>query len=318
MPIRFPFVRVPLILALLLGAPASAQAPDTGDLPALRERALELVNRERRERDLEPLQLEDRLDRAAQAHAEDMLARDFFAHESPDGATVQDRYVDAGGSRWRLVAENIGRCRGCPAPPTAEDVERNHRGWMDSPGHRENILREGLSHFGFGVAVRDGDEFAVQTFSGPGRSRGLQPGEQAEALAPDEHTARAVRLINRVREREGARPLEASDALAAAARRLAPEKDVAEFELGRAGDPLEAIPSGERGRWRSVAVLAAGCGGCGAAPNRADVRAFRDQWLEDPGQRGRLLDPDLTHLGFRVAADGQGAKVAIAILGSAR
>lgn len=318
MPLGRSSIRFPLLVALLLCGPAAAQTPDTGDLPALRERALELVNRERRERDLEPLRLEDRLDEAAQAHAEDMLARDFFAHESPEGDTVQDRYREAGGSRWRLVAENIARCRGCPAPPTPEDVERNHRGWMDSPGHRENILREGLSHFGFGIAVRDGNEFAVQTFSGPGRPRGLQPGEQAEALAPDEHTSQAVRLINRARERQGAPALEASDALATAAQRLAPETDVAEFDLGRAGDPLDAIPSGERARWRSVTVLAAAGGGCGAEPTVADVRAFREQWLDDPGQRGRLLDPDLTHLGFRLAADGEGAKVAIAILGSAR
>src|SRR3712207_4473522 len=75
---------------------AGAQAPD--NLDALRQRALELVNRARAEHGLSRLELERNLDEAAQSHAQDMLRRSYFAHSSPEGGTVQDRYIAAGGS----------------------------------------------------------------------------------------------------------------------------------------------------------------------------------------------------------------------------
>ena len=79
-----------------------------------------------------------------------------------------------------------------------------------------------------------------------------------------------------------------------------------------------ALPAEARTDWRSVAVLAAACGGCGAAPTAADVRSFVRQWLDDAGSRGRLTAPDATHLGFSVRANGEGWKAAAATLGARR
>lgn len=306
-----PFV---LLVLLLLAFPAASAA----ELDRLRSRALALVNEGRTGHGLDALRFSAELDEAAQAHADDMLRRDYYAHTSPEGDTVQDRYLDAGGSRWRFVAENIARCTGCRAPATPEEVERLHRGWMNSPGHRANILHRGLDRFGFGLAADDRTFYAVQTFAGPGLPRGLASGEEPVPLPPEEQTARAVQAVNRARGRAGVPPLQASPALAQAARALLPRGDPASARLPPSGGLLDAIPADRRSRWRSVSALMGTCGGCGTAPTAADLRHFRGQWLDDPQHRGALLDPRMTHLGFAVAADGEGAKTALAVLGAER
>ena len=302
-----------LLLVLLPFRAASAVGLDR-----LRSRALALVNEERTGRGLGALRFSTELNGAAQAHADDMLRRGYYAHTSPEGDTVQDRYLDAGGSRWRLVAENIARCTGCEAPATPEEVERLHRGWMNSPGHRENILRRGLDRFGFGLAVGNRTLYAVQTFAGPGLPRGLASGEEPVPLPPEEQAAQAVQAINRARGRAGVPPLRASPVLTGAARVLLPRGDPASARLPPSGDLFDAIPADQRSRWRAVSALMGTCGGCGTAPTQADLRHFRGEWLDDPHHRDVLLDPRMTHLGFAVAADGEGAKTALAVLGTER
>jgi hypothetical protein len=100
-----------------------------------------------------------------------MLNRNYFDHVSPEGKTVFDRYVAAGGSRWRLVAENIGRCATCKGAPRIADITRLQDGWMRSASHRENILSPGVTQFGFGMVATAGRGlYAVQSFAGPGMS----------------------------------------------------------------------------------------------------------------------------------------------------
>jgi uncharacterized protein YkwD len=91
---------------------------------------LYFVNRARDEAGLRPLAWSERLAVAAQAHAADMDARNFYAHVSPEGRTATDRGRAVGYSSG--VGENIA----CAAylVITVHDV------WMRSPGHRANIL----------------------------------------------------------------------------------------------------------------------------------------------------------------------------------
>lgn len=303
----------PLVALFVALSFATAAEPD-----GRRSRALALVNEERTGRGLAPLRFSGALNEAARAHAEDMSRRGYYAHTSPEGDTVQDRYLDAGGSRWHLVAENIARCTGCEAPAAPEGVERLHRGWMNSPGHRANILHRGLERFGFGLAAGGGTLYAVQTFAGPGLPRGLAGGEEPVPLPPEEQTARAVQAVNRARDRAGSPPLRASPALARAARTLLPRGDPASARLPPSGGLLDAIPADRRSRWRTVSALMGTCGGCGTDPTAADLRHFREGWLDDPRSRGTLLDPRVTHLGFAMTADGEGAKTALAVLGAER
>ena len=310
--------RIALAVSLsLAGAPAPAA--ETGNLPQLSARALALVNDARQMQGLSELRLGSELNEAAQAHATDMLERKYYAHTSPEGNTVADRYRDAGGKRWRLTAENIARCSGCPTPLDLAQVERLHEGWMNSPLHRENILRRGLDRFGFGIAAEtNGALYAVQTFAGPGLPRGLQPGETAEPLGAPERRTLALQAINRAREQAGRPALAASEALHRAAEKLLPDRSSGDLSLERAGGLLSALPEGERGAWRSVSAVAGACGGCGADPTGADVRAFRDQWMDDPGHREALLSPAASHLGFALEANGEGRKTAVAVLGTRR
>jgi uncharacterized protein YkwD len=189
---------------------------------------------------------------------------------------------------------------------------------MNSPEHRENILREGLSRFGFGIAANvRGGLYAVQTFAGPGTPRGAGQSE-AQALSREEIAARATEMINEPRRQARIGDLHASPALSEAARNLLANlnADAAALDIG--GNLYEALPAGERGTWRSLSVVAGACGGCGADPTASDIRSFREQWLDNPQYKQRLLDPNATAMGFAMQASGNGRKTAVLVLGAER
>ncbi|MFD6417879.1 CAP domain-containing protein [Streptomyces sp. NPDC060194] len=102
-----------------------------------------LTNAERASAGLRPLAADPRLATAAQAYSTDMAARDFYSHTSPEGLEPRDRAVAAGATH-RGIGENIA----C-GQRTAADVVR---GWMNSPGHRANILRPDFTHIGTGFS----------------------------------------------------------------------------------------------------------------------------------------------------------------------
>ncbi|MFF8731049.1 CAP domain-containing protein [Streptomyces sp. NPDC015171] len=104
---------------------------------------LALTNTERGRAGLPPLAADPLLSAAAQAHCGDMVARDFYAHTSPDGGQPWDR-ARAAGARRRTIGENIA----CGQRSPAEVVD----GWMNSPGHRANILKREFTHLGVGFA----------------------------------------------------------------------------------------------------------------------------------------------------------------------
>jgi uncharacterized protein YkwD/stress response protein SCP2 len=104
---------------------------------------LALTNAERAAAGLPPLAGDPLLAGAAQAHSTDMVARAFYSHTSPDGSEPWHRAAAAGSTR-RTVGENIA----CGQRSPAEVV----RGWMDSPGHRANILKPAFTHLGVGFA----------------------------------------------------------------------------------------------------------------------------------------------------------------------
>ncbi|MDZ5697548.1 CAP domain-containing protein [Chelativorans sp. M5D2P16] len=309
---------LPLMLTLCATLSAAPQPTEAVELEELRDRALSLVNEAREEHALDPLERSGLLDEAAQNHAEDMLERNYYAHVSPEGETVQDRYRDQGGSRWKLVAENIATCTGCPTPPTLDRVERFQEGWMNSPEHRENVLAEGLENFGFGIAGDSGTIYAVQTFAGPGEPPGLPPDEEPAALDPAEQTREAVQAANRAREREGLDHVEPSDALSEVARQLLPEGGTDESLVDQPDNLFDLLPEGERADWSSLRVLAAACGGCGTLPTAADIRHFIERWSSDPQDGGTILQRGVTDMGFAMLANGEGRKIAVSVLGQRR
>ncbi|MFC8585152.1 CAP domain-containing protein [Streptomyces sp. NPDC057217] len=114
-----------------------------------------LVNAERAEAGCGRLRSEKRLRAAAQAHADDMAARDYYAHGSPEGRDGGDRMRSAGYA-WSTWGENIHRGPKSPALAVAD--------WMESPGHRANILNCAFEDIGVGVSLDAGGPWWVQNF----------------------------------------------------------------------------------------------------------------------------------------------------------
>ena len=109
---------------------------------------LQLVNQERTTFGFQPLTLSEKLDTAADRHSQDMAANSYFDHTGRDGSSADQRIERAGYTNWNRWGENIAKGYRSPA-----DVVR---GWMNSPGHRANILKAGFTHMGLGYAVTAG------------------------------------------------------------------------------------------------------------------------------------------------------------------
>jgi uncharacterized protein YkwD len=319
------------VAAILLGAalmvhPGKARADE---LDHIRAEALALVNASRKAQSLPPLTLALKLTMAAQFHASDMLKRSYFAHASPEGKTLADRYRAAGGSRWLLTAENIAYFSNKPAPVTDAFLKMLQESWMNSPGHRKNILLKGITEFGFGLAVdATGHLYAVQTFAGPGSNRddhvAAKAGGPAEAKSSSPAEAKRVSLadqatlalaaINAERKKAGRAALSWNEALRKCALAMMPAKGEENFGLQQK-DLLDFIPASDGQSWAHVSAVSAACGGCGIEPVRGDIGKFVDQWIAEEDYRAMLINADATHLGFAIGADGAGKKVAIGVLG---
>lgn len=126
------------------------------------------VNDERVAESLPGLVMNETLREVARAHSQDMIDRNFFDHVNPDGDHVGDRLADAGVT-YAMAGENIAWNQGF-ADPVAVSVE----GWMNSPGHRANILRSEFTHTGIGIAVTSDDAYYfTQVFTDPAKSSGI-------------------------------------------------------------------------------------------------------------------------------------------------
>lgn len=113
---------------------------------------LKLVNQERTQQGLDPLTLSEKLDQAADDYSQTMLDAKHFSHTGPDGSSMTQRIEDAGYTNWRSLAENIAAGQRTP--------EQVVQGWMNSPGHRANILRDSVTHMGLGFAEgNNGDRY---------------------------------------------------------------------------------------------------------------------------------------------------------------
>ena len=152
---RFPATKLStaglVLAALVLATPAEAAvcgARDTGDA------VLCEVNGVRADNGLRQVKTDRRLRRAATRYARDMVARRYFAHVSPEGATLSERlravgYVDDA-VRWH-VGETLAWGRGPRSAPASIIAA-----WMRSPPHRRILLGRFLD---IGVGVADGDPF---------------------------------------------------------------------------------------------------------------------------------------------------------------
>jgi uncharacterized protein YkwD len=116
--------------------------------------AVRLTNAQRSQHGCGPLRTDARLRAAARDHSADMRDQGYFDHDTPDGTSPWDRIKAVGYS-----------------VPGAENIARDYRtaaavvaGWMDSPGHRANILNCDLKAVGIGVAYGPSGPWWTQDF----------------------------------------------------------------------------------------------------------------------------------------------------------
>jgi uncharacterized protein YkwD len=148
------------------GSPRQAAAPPAApvevSLSGHAVRMIEAHNGQRSSTGLPSFAVDPALVRVAQERANDMAARGYFDHVSPNGETaftLMDRY----GIYYLAAGENIARNNYSAAETVAVAME----GFMNSPSHRANILEPGYSRIGVGVAYAGDMKYFAVVFAGP-------------------------------------------------------------------------------------------------------------------------------------------------------
>jgi uncharacterized protein (TIGR03000 family) len=143
-----------------LPKPQEVAADDEFKLTTMERDILDRTNAERKKKDLPELKANPKLIAAARKHTENMARQDKLAHEL-DGKKPIDRAKD-GGYPGTFIGENVA----CGLMSAEELV----KGWMNSEGHRKNILDPTYTEIGIGVAkAANGTVYYTQLFGKPGR-----------------------------------------------------------------------------------------------------------------------------------------------------
>ncbi|MFO0928634.1 MAG: CAP domain-containing protein [Gemmataceae bacterium] len=165
-------MRPAAIVLVLLAVVIGTVPPVRGEASADIETAiLDATNAYRAKNDRGKLALDATLAKIAQKHARAMATRDTYGDEDKnghilDGKGPADRTKE-GGYAYARIAENVGWNKG-HADPAATMMQ----GWIDSPGHRKNLLDEELTEIGIGAAQGTSERwYFVQLFGRPQRQQ---------------------------------------------------------------------------------------------------------------------------------------------------
>lgn len=142
-------------LGLAATQPQTAEAADTVTvagctgtqvvLDANEKAMLDLHNKQRATKKLKALCVHPALQKAAEAHSQDMIDKDYFAHDSQDGTKFSQR-IKREGYNYRAAGENIAWGSGSLGSP--DNIFKN---WMNSTGHKRNIMNKGYREVGIGA-----------------------------------------------------------------------------------------------------------------------------------------------------------------------
>lgn len=132
---------------------------------AVAQSALELevltrTNQVRTEHGLRPLQWDNLAYKSSRVHSLDMLERNFFAHVNPDGLKAADRMYRAG-----VIDVEVGENLAFHENHDDATIPRKSlEGWMNSPGHRANLLKPEFTHLGVSMERKGDRVMTVQNF----------------------------------------------------------------------------------------------------------------------------------------------------------
>jgi uncharacterized protein YkwD len=145
-----------VVLASVFNLFASAELPSATD----EYRIFNLINQERTRARLAPFEWDDQLAAVARNYSAQMARERFFDHTDRSGNSVNDRADRAGVSHWRRIGENLFMCAGI-RDISSFAVDQ----WMNSPGHRNNILDRKFNATGIGIArARNGQIYVTEVF----------------------------------------------------------------------------------------------------------------------------------------------------------
>lgn len=167
-----PFGRAFLAALALIPGASPASALNAARATAVAEQLLlRQANADRAQRNLPELRFDAQLARAAQFHAEQMAAHDDISHGFPGEPDLSMRGA-AAGVHFSLITENVAE---------AGDPAVIHGLWMNSPGHRANLLDPDVNIVGIAVIVQGDAVFAVEDFASTVQQLSLEQQEAAVA-----------------------------------------------------------------------------------------------------------------------------------------
>lgn len=173
--------QIPVIIPVIPSANTTQSTNANPDTYSLEVLIHQKINEQRALNGLSPIAFDNRLSNIARSHSEDMLARNYFSHTSPEGNDFSKRYKDAGyscqieaGQTIYLGGENLftGYTYSSIRYVNGVEVSRDYltneelaseivNGWMNSPGHRANILAPYWQNEGIGVAISESGKVMV-------------------------------------------------------------------------------------------------------------------------------------------------------------
>jgi len=128
---------------------------ETTQVSSVIQQVVDLTNQERAKAGLKALQIDAKLTQSAQAKSQDMKDKNYFSHTSPTYGSPFDQ-MKSFGVTYRSAAENIAM-----GQRSAAEVVK---AWMESPGHRANIMNPSYTHIGVGLS--DSGYYWTQQFIG--------------------------------------------------------------------------------------------------------------------------------------------------------
>jgi uncharacterized protein YkwD len=203
---RYILSLIAVVAAWTLVASAPASAADCGpvgiQVTGLNEAQMEssitcLINDERTSRGLAPVTSNSDLRQAAVGHSDEMIRQSYFEHTSPAGLSFIDRIEGTGymrGARSWTVGENLVWGTGPLSTPQALVTA-----WMNSPPHRENLLRPAFREIGVAAlpgtpvgktdltGVTVSSEYGARTFASKKKSKGKHKAHKARRLRKKNH-----------------------------------------------------------------------------------------------------------------------------------
>ncbi len=124
-------------------APTPTPTPSQIELTADQQQMLDLINQERSKVGVAPLKIDAQLQKMAQVKSDEMVAKSYFSHTSPTYGSPFDM-MKAFGINYSTAGENIAG---------NSSVEGAHEALMNSPGHKENILKSSFNYIGIGITA---------------------------------------------------------------------------------------------------------------------------------------------------------------------